>query len=330
MSMPFKVMTLNTYLLCVGPKCVLADSPDPNDRAKKLGEWIRRHDPDIVLLQEVWQERHFKRIAQAAGLVYAFHGGTYSESGILSKFPLSEARFVPLKWQASRRNECKIVFAGYRFGVILAKVEVAPGQRIVIGSYHGRARFIGTPGFADAADEVTPERKINLLEIVQALREFAEPGEPIILGGDFNMNQISEEYPFLMRYGGLRDSFREIVGDEKWRKETTYSDANPLVQAQGLPNEGILDYVFASPAGLKILDSRILKDVGDLTDHYGVMSTFEKSATAGERYDPPRPERGEMDGLIQYVRNVKSDLFCKLSAMKLWGQKRKVEMFLSD
>lgn len=113
--MPLKVMTFNVNLVCVGPACFAAgNEEDVFNRAKKIGEWIKAQDPDLVFLQEVVQKRHFYILQQLSGLPYAHFSDEITGLGFLSRFPVSDFSEKVFSWQGANFIEAKRLVVGWK------------------------------------------------------------------------------------------------------------------------------------------------------------------------------------------------------------------------
>ncbi|MCP2044424.1 endonuclease/exonuclease/phosphatase family metal-dependent hydrolase [Pontibacter sp. HSC-36F09] len=135
---------------------------------------IRKESVDLVALQEVdvniarsGNVNQAKALAELLGMHYYFAkaidfgGGEYGVA-ILSRFPLSDTRKVPLPEEAEPKAEDRVV--------ALATVQLPGGQRILFGSTH--------------LDVLSSD---NRLQQVQTINNIAEAQEgPFILAGDFN------------------------------------------------------------------------------------------------------------------------------------------------
>lgn len=307
-----KVLTYNAALVCVGPGCIFADSPEPLKRAKQIGEWIRALDADVVFLQEIWQPDQFEILQKASGFPHAFFPGKPSESAILSRFQLRNAEFVPLVWHGVHHYHLKIVLAGYRAGLVLAEIEHSNGQRIGLANIHAIPRDQTIPGFHEPRDAATLGRQLGLIHALDILQnKFGNA--PVIFGGDFNMNQFSEEYQFFMKSQGWIDSFRQSFPAEQWIKQCTFCDENEFLKSNGGTAEGILDYIFTTRSNTAVLSSEVISPRPALSDHYGIFSQIQIKQP-GEMNTQGQSsysfDHAALPQIHSYVEGVQPDYLC--------------------
>jgi endonuclease/exonuclease/phosphatase family metal-dependent hydrolase len=175
-------------------------SPNMEARLAALPDVIAKLDPDVILLQELWEESEGNRVRQGLerhGYRYTNHLA-HTASGMTglftaSKLPLENVGFLPfasgrighsfwhLEWIASK-------------GVGRFLVHTALGP-IEVQNTHLQAQY-DTDGYA-------AERLSQVGEIVSMHQDWSLP---LVLGGDFNTG--SEELPrkALLALDALRDT----------------------------------------------------------------------------------------------------------------------------
>ncbi|MBQ3259745.1 MAG: endonuclease/exonuclease/phosphatase family protein [Alistipes sp.] len=89
--------------------------------------------------------------------------------------------------------------------------------------------------------------------IIKKIKEIANPNEPVILTGDFNVDQTNEIYSIIAESGTLVDSY--AVADRRFDVNGTFNNFNP----QAWTNRRI-DHIFISPSW-KALMYDVLTDV---------------------------------------------------------------------
>lgn len=323
---PLRVVSLNAYLLCVGPRCLLREVPSINERMISIAEWLKEESADIVFMQEIWQPEQLDFIKERSGYPHAVYFGETSDLAILSYTQLTHVSYLPTHWQGSYSEDCKKGIVGYRYGLGLAEMEW-DGQNILLASAHPIARRASIDGFASEADAITPERIILQLDFWNALKSHPHTG-PLIFAGDFNMNPDSLEYAHFNSQFGLLDSLGNVRDYEK-RDLCTYCGENSLAQQQNNPTEGVIDYIFVNQY-FRILDAKIYFPKPDLSDHQPLMATLSvQDPIARQQYSGP-PLKDPIDGLIQYIKNVSLSPYCYLSYEMGWRQRERTIEFLES
>ncbi len=322
---PIKVMTFNTGLVCVGPGCILAEEDHPHERAPLIGHWLKAQASDLVFLQEVFSPRDFEVIRKESGHAYAATPDATSGLAIFSKYPISDFGFDPFEWQGSNYHDCKRLVARVIIGVATATITL-PTKRIRVVTMHQLARWQDVQGFALPSDQITPERKLILLKL-RKLLDRQDPNLPLIVAGDFNMNQKSEEYPFFERIIGLQDAFRTAKRKD-WKSFCTFCPDNAFVKAQDSPGEGILDYIWVKPKSVQVERADILPDAKPLlSDHRAVAATLRFEKNIG-RLPESKPLDGEIAQLRTYFEKVEFSKFCWFTSPTAWTQRKAALEFL--
>ena len=221
-----------------------AEGIDGELNVKRIADVIRRHDPDIVALQEV--DRGTKRVArrdllaelsEATGFGKAFaktldyQGGDYG-IGILSRFPILEKE--------------KTFFERVGSGEPRVLLKVA------VKMQHHRLWILNTHLDHQATDsELAP-----IVETI-ATRAGNHRGNPVILLGDFNQTPSTPSYQMLARHfdDAWRDAQQTDGGD-------TYPSRNPSKR---------IDYVFVhKPSPIRVLGACVAQSPA--SDHLPVIA----------------------------------------------------------
>lgn len=120
--------------------------------------------------------------------------------------------------------------------------------------------------------------------ILQKIKEFPEP-LPVMLSGDFNVDQTNESYRLLNESGVMKDAYE--TADYRYIKSSTfnsYDTGKMRLSSDGEPMR--IDHIFLSPEfdvkkyGVLNDTYRILNDEGKYiartpSDHYPVMIVVE-------------------------------------------------------
>ena len=276
--MDLKLQTFN----CFGP----AYAPRLVYRTKLLCEFLKMNNQtDIVFLQEVWKNSHykllhklfFKKVDEYQEIYfdelfsYKYKTGMviYFKGRLLSKFyypfSLNESNFVDrfrtrmgiLKGVGYVKVECK------KFGILhLLNVHTHPTSSLV--------------------------RLTQIAEIIALVSKL--DNAPVIMGGDFNMEPHSLEYQLLVSQLSL-----EVIPklDSMNKDIETYSKENPYA----IPGiHKTVDYIFLKSSDLNFSQFSInLKKYQGrfLSDHYGV------------------------EGHVAYGSQVRSDEMSKVNTLEM-------------
>lgn len=207
---------------------------------KRIGEIIKRVNPDIVALQEVEDKTSRtgkvdqpKFLGEMAGLKHAFGkaisfaGGGYGNA-ILSRFPIKDLKNSPLPG-----NEARVLME--------ATLELADGQDLVFMTTH--------------LDTNSPQQ-IKSLPIIAA-RVKANAGKLMLMAGDFNSRPESPTIQTL-------------------QKDWTNATSGPefLTCPSNPPTEQI-DYIFYRPVNKWRVVSRKTLDEPVASDHLPIVIVFE-------------------------------------------------------
>lgn len=327
---PLKVITLNTYLVCAGPWCLLREAPEVEKRMEQAAEWLKKQNADIVFLQEIWQPEQFEYFKKNAGYPYSVYFGEESDLAILSRYPLSDSQFKQTSWQGSYYNDCKKTLVAFHYGLGTVMVNIN-GNRVLLANTHTIPRRKDLEGFDRPADVLTPERLTLLLEFRTWLKEDLY-SHPLIFAGDFNMNPIADASTFFHRLFDLTDTFKNVALVKKYKGPfCTFCEKNKWNIEKGSPGEGILDYIFSNRF-FKPVSGKIHHPHPEFSDHQPVEVLLEiKNKEYNAKKSPSLSElvnAQEIDELINYFKNVSFSPYCYLSWELGWKQRRRTIEFL--
>jgi endonuclease/exonuclease/phosphatase family metal-dependent hydrolase len=206
-------------------------------RQRAIVETMRRADPDVICLQEVWVDADTD-LASIVGEELGFHtarsaaigrGGVGFANAVLSRWPIE-----PIADEALPRRDGT---PGHR-RVIAGNVE-SPWGRWPVASTHFDHRF---------DDSATRERQARrLLELTAQWRSDPTVELPVVIGAALNAVADSDEVRLLT---GRRDGVGGIVMSDAWEQVGdgpgwTWRRENPLTADSAWPNRR-LDYVLVS------------------------------------------------------------------------------------
>lgn len=232
--------------------------PHWDRRRHEILAWFERLDPDVVCLQEVWEDASSPNTAgwlveeSGAGWHWCFGGFPFPEavwadqsirfgSAILSRWPIDHHELVPLPVDDTPR-------AG-----------ADPFYRLQFELLHARTAGVDVFSTHLAPPPAQAYHRVRqVLFLDDAIRDRRDPASslPPILCGDFNAEPESDEMRFLMSTAVLdgrstyfQDAWKVAgpEGDPGW----TQRPDNPIYRPLGLPRKRI-DYVLvADPFGRK-------------------------------------------------------------------------------
>jgi endonuclease/exonuclease/phosphatase family metal-dependent hydrolase len=233
---------------------------------------------DIVVIQEAW-DRDTRALVDESGFPYHAHGPKPHQlmgaNGLvtLSKFPIKQVRFLEFE-------DCVGFDCFAKKGALMIRVELPSGREIVVVNTHLNAWSKDLSG--------DPGQRTRLKQIQQLLFWIWEqsPFDPVLLMGDFNADQDTQEYRRVQELGAFSDLYREhmqstgAVGDDLAgftyvpRENTWITGLTAAVGKQRL------DYVWWSGKGRRARVDHAErafrktlphgKDQVHLSDHYGI------------------------------------------------------------
>lgn len=228
-------------------------------------EQISAIGPDFVLLQEVFSCKGKHDFRNYDLYPYQTQGPRAAprlvSSGlrILSKHPI--LRKAQLVYRTCINDDCLS-----RKGALLAVVRLPSGAKLNLVTTHLNARG------GDWA------RKDQLDQLKIFLDYYKEPGAPILIGGDFNLNPTSPLYPKLLTDLGVQDTWSETHDasdpgytsdpeNNRYARDYSIRHGFPLVRER-------IDFLLAQ--NLKPTQNEVIFDGEQpLSDHYGLQASYE-------------------------------------------------------
>ncbi|MEZ0369704.1 MAG: endonuclease/exonuclease/phosphatase family protein [Candidatus Sericytochromatia bacterium] len=285
-----EVLSLNTWLR---PSPI---GTDRVERAERIGKSLPEYE--IVGLQETFSDDSevIGQTAKAQGShPYGYRqdkgGFLTSNSGLttLSKYEILEKDFKPFSYSSGTDSLS-------RKGITFSRIEVpGVGPVDVYNTHYQAGSSPELPWSVKALNWMSPltavlplglsKQQIRLTQNqeLEAFIDQHDRGNPVLVTGDFNSQPDSPVYKDLLARTGLKDSYREVHGDQPGY--TSDATLNPHLDA----DEGreTLDYVFYRPG--KTVDVRA--EASELThtepidgmfvsDHFGVHSRLRFEAKA--------------------------------------------------
>lgn len=121
-----------------------------------------------------------------------------------------------------------------------------------------------------------PSIQMSQVDEISEFIKKNDKGYPTFIMGDFNMEEGSKEYNYMMSKLGFNDSFRNFTNEKGY---TFVPGENPNIKDKGKPER--LDYILfknGNNSKIDIVESKVThKDKVDgevVSDHYGVNTKF--------------------------------------------------------
>lgn len=198
--MRIRVATLNTWGL-----------PEPfghavRARMRAVGERLTTLDADLVALQEVWRDDARFLLGEAgrhAGLPHSWHRESSLQGGglmVLSRWPIEAYHFERFQLPGVPPRIDHPDYYGGK-GFVLVRVATSEGA-FWLADTHLHARYSRDVGHAYRAYRVG--------QITQLAMRVAQTREPVMIAGDFNLEEGDVEYRVLAGLTGGRDAAAEV------------------------------------------------------------------------------------------------------------------------
>lgn len=263
------MFSLNTHLF---GRHFLMPKYEDFDRAKSISEWLRndKNKPDVVALQEVWDERLFdNHIAKLSGYPQSGYGGDKDLIGLnsgLAILSMIEGR----EFEQERFDTETGIEALATKGWVRATLVLDGGAAITVFNTHTQASAAWA-------------RKEQLEQLVSEIQEFRKEHHShlVFVTGDFNVAFGSDEYRRV-----LKPLFSDA--DEVPFRQLTYSNKNALKRFFDKDaDEARLDYIFFYPTSVdgktkvRLKHHRVVqiqaeetRAIREVSDHWGVFANF--------------------------------------------------------
>lgn len=285
------VLSLNVWGLRIGSWSI---ARNVDDRIRLICRHLQELKPDVVLLQEVWCDRIAEHLVKTTAYRYysyepmrrLFKGRLGNGLLMLSRLPITEEHT-----HAFTTYTCPHEFLANK-GFQLAQVESPCGFMHIVNTHLGAGKR--------SVDVVRRMKQLEeLLSAVGALPRR----NPVVMAGDFNMNENSPEYHYLRSWMNDRwddechDTFRRRHSDDAGH--TFFVHRSYAKKPSLHDRDERIDYIFSltskrSRMSLSISDSTVVMDdpVEHVSDHAGLMTTFEwtRRATIDEILPTAVPE----------------------------------------
>ena len=225
-------------------------------RRDGVASLVRFHDPDVVCLQEVWQNQLEDVRERLSGYEWAFER---TSSGEHTPVGYRAERFDALETEAFSLSETPADLHAMDWGTTVPRVTTAvrlsapDADAFVVASVH-----------LDHDSPTARERGASLLA-----DRFGDRGDPTVVAGDFNCTPDDPPYRTMTETAGLRDA--RDVAPAPHGPEATYNDFEA-------PQRGRrLDHVFLNGFDVRRFGVLTDRDSRGLypSDHFAVLAEFE-------------------------------------------------------
>ncbi len=247
-----RVATLNAW----GLPALFAD--DVGIRLREIGRRLAHLDLDAIAFQEVWTSEAQRLLGEAglrAGLTHGWQGPAgLGGSGllVLSRHPIGSVRFE--RYILHGDPSVGDYYGGKGFAELTLETPAGP---VTLVDTHLHARYASS-----VAHQYRPHR---IGQIVQLAASLASVRGPLLVGGDFNLEERhEEEYRVLLGLTGLRDTAAELGFDEP----TVYRD-NPYRYRSSKPDRRIDLLLARSGVGTGVRVRRVDRVFDEFFDHSG-------------------------------------------------------------
>ncbi len=249
---------------------------------------LKSINPDIVAFQEIdfgadrsYGVNQAQTIANALGLgagaiainwdktylpfpywpVSAHFGKILSGQAVLSRYPIEKNSRTVLQKVAGNNF---IYNAFYLDRVVQASEVDMGGRKLVVMNTH-----------LEAFDE---ETRVAQTQVVRSLAEEYAQTHPVILLGDFNsaLNRDTFITASGEELGETKFSIQEMTASEVFASAVVTSDWSSSDNAT-FPSDSPeykLDYIFYTPSTLEVLQTQVVTEAGEASDHLPLMATF--------------------------------------------------------
>jgi len=261
------VQTLNTYGMFY--------SDNLEKRHQQTLSFLRQHDCDVVLLQEVWQDEHYKNLVQLSqdinmksiyfkkpyddrksGLVGLFKGRVQSSDIFYFPPAVESGLGIINSWFT-------IIDKG--FGIAQIRFPMERQDSFLVFNFH--------------LNHISKVERVNqLLLYLKWILENSYTDQAIIAGGDFNFEPSSLEFRVIKKLFRFEDPYEQL---KKQPECTHLCEDGGYEFFNFLVGEGIRDYIFfrsSSQINFNTKDiSAFPKNYNNtfLSDHFGLRATFQ-------------------------------------------------------
>lgn len=256
--------------------CVNEPTPFVDERLKMMSNALRSTEADIIVLQEIYEDAHKRRLADELADQYPHH--TWASDGgwvrfsnglmLLSRFPIDEMRFT--RYFDAPLDEHVLTSKGF----LRSRVHT-PFGHIRLFNTHTVAGGIGHPEHVRCEQARTKQ----FAQLCDAIRE--DEDSLTLAVGDFNAGPEASphNYEMLLAYG-LIDAY--TAADHRSGPLVTWDPQNPL-NINGphkmCPAQRI-DHVMLTPGASK----KLRVETADVLLHQATVPVRTRAVTPSDHY----------------------------------------------
>lgn len=262
---PDQDLRILTYNIKMLPREILRAHHHPIIRARIIPDYIIQENADIVVFEEAFDTKADRILRKRLRSLYPYILGPVNKKpgfkisgGVMmfSKYPLKQ--LATLQYTQCSDEDCWA-----RKGVML--VEVSDGKH----TFQLAGTHMNGGGTLDL-------KKSQYAEMGALIKEYAKPGEPQILAGDYNTNYFDKPFYNAM-IQALDAEDGPLTGGEGFTDDHLQNDMEPWFDPK---DRGIIDFILYRPNGVhpQSITRNIRqycyqwsKEHCDLSDHYAVL-----------------------------------------------------------
>lgn len=293
-----KVFTLNSWLLEI-PPFAYEISQKTDERLSKLPTFLKKLDAEVILLQEVWNFKHFLFIDQQLSNK-GYHScfvkadsitNLGSGLAIFSKYPLLEKSCILKVFSTFTMIEEFFVSKG------VLTVKIQHHRLGIINLFNTHLGSVEVNEFGVANISHGKSRNGQASELISFVKTQTKKEDLVILAGDFNFHEFiifppqektslitkTTGYSLIVESLGLLDTYRKshYKQDQVGYLGSTYAGLNDyLKKSHNSELPGFrYDYIFLRPhQNLTVKNSKVINKLNgfdlQISDHFGVLTEF--------------------------------------------------------
>ena len=287
--MIIKILTLNVGLLDYKffDTIIFSNPYYSSDRIYHIPKAIFSVDPDIIVIQECYNEDHFKFIYSNLKKKYPYFARKdkhrnifqlHNGLALISKFPIKNVNLLPY----TTLDHIEYYFANK--SLLTVELDVN-NKKIVIFNIHLTAGSINPE-----SSQASKARLLQIYELLAVSKYYKEKDFIILLAGDFNSGpgRSGESYNLLITKDFI-DSYLLAEKINKNDPQHTWSSNNIIPNFHNNDDERIDHIFFHKDDNINVLETKIvfneknIKVINEkneiyecaLSDHNGLLTTLE-------------------------------------------------------
>ncbi len=256
--MIIKILTLNVGLLDYKllDTIIFSNPYYATDRIKYIPSAILSTDCDVLVLQECYDESHFKFIYNKIKSVFPYFGRKdqirvpfklHNGLAVFSKFPIKNVNLIPY----TTLDIVEKYFASKSLLTVELDIE---NKKIVLFNVHLTAGSLDPE-----SSNASKGRIVQINELMAVVKYYHDKNYIVLLAGDFNSgpNRSDESYNFLI----LKDFVDSYLLSQKRdtdQPEHTWSSTNIIPNFHSNESDRIDHIFFHKKDNIDVLETKIL------------------------------------------------------------------------